>query len=158
MPDRRDFLKSATATGLGAVLTNRSPLILTGGSPNEKIVVAVMGLNGRGIVHVQNFGQQMKNAEVAYVCDVDSNELAKGMKVMAADERAPKAIGDFRRALDDKNVDAISIATPDHWHTPMAILAMKAGKHVYLEKPTSQNPREAELLSAAQGKYKRVVQ
>src|SRR6185436_562967 len=158
MTHRRDFLKSATATGLGAVLANRAPLILTGGSPNERIVVAVVGVNGRGIVHVQNFGQQMKDAEVAYVCDVDSNALAKGMKALAADERAPKAIGDFRRALDDKNVDAVSIAAPDHWHTPMAILAMKAGKHVYLEKPTGHNPREAELLAAAQKKTERVVQ
>jgi predicted dehydrogenase len=100
----------------------------------------------------------LKNTEVAYLCDVDSNVLAKAQKDAAADARAPKAIGDFRRALDDKDVDVVSIATPDHWHTPLAILAMKAGKHVYLEKPSSQNPREAELLEAAQRKYNRVVQ
>src|SRR5262249_34125225 len=155
---RRDFIKSAAATGLGAAMTNRFPAILSSGSPNEKLVVAVVGLNGRGAVHAQNFGRQMKNAEVAYLCDVDSNVLAKAQQASASDARAPKAVGDFRRALDDKDVDVVSIATPDHWHTPMAILAMKAGKHVYLEKPSSQNAHEAELLIAAQKKYGRVVQ
>jgi predicted dehydrogenase len=157
-PTRRDFLKTSAATGLGAAVTNRLPSFLSGGSPNERVVVAAIGLNGRGGVHAQNFGRQMKNASIAYLCDVDSTVLARAMKSSASDARAPKAIGDFRRALDDKDVDAVSIATPDHWHTPMAILAMKAGKHVYLEKPSSQNPREAELLDAAQRKYNRVVQ
>src|SRR3954470_4060429 len=111
---RRDFLKTSAA----AMTTGRAtgPLILTRGSPNEKLVVAVVGMNGRGIVHIQNFGQRMKNAEVAYLCDVDSAALAKGQKVFGADERLPKALGDFRRALDDKSVDVVSIATPDHWH------------------------------------------
>jgi predicted dehydrogenase len=139
-------------------MTNRFPAILSGRSPNEKVVVAVVGLNGRGVVHAQNFGRQMKNAEVAYLCDVDATVLAKAQNASASDARAPKAVGDFRRALDDKDVDVVSIATPDHWHTPMAILAMKAGKHVYLEKPSSHNPAEAELLDAAQKKYNRVVQ
>jgi predicted dehydrogenase len=156
-PSRREFLKTTAATGLGAAVA-RFPAVLTSGSPNEKLIVAVVGLNGRGVVHAQNFGRQMKNAEVAYLCDVDANVLAKAQKASAADARAPKAIGDFRRALDDKAVDVVSIAAPDHWHTPMAILAMKAGKHVYLEKPSSHNPREAELLDAAQRKYNRVVQ
>src|SRR5215831_1162692 len=153
---RREFLKTTAATGLGAAVTGFPSLLA--GSPNEKLVVAVVGLNGRGGVHLQNFGRQLKNTEVAYLCDVDSNVLAKAQKDAAGDARAPKAIGDFRRALDDKNVDIVSIATPDHWHTPMAILAMKAGKHVYLEKPSSHNPHEAELLDAAQRKYNRVVQ
>src|SRR5262245_32254251 len=101
MSSRRNFLKSAAATGLGAMATNKvtGPLILTRGSPGEKLVVAVVGLNSRGIVHAQNFGQRMKNAEVAYLCDVETNALAKGQKVFSAEERAPKAISDFRRAL-----------------------------------------------------------
>ena len=152
MSSRRDFVKSAAAAVVGG------PLIITRGSPNEKLVVAVVGLNGRGVVHAENFGRRMKNAEVAYLCDVDTQALAKGQKVFNPEDRQPKAIGDFRRALDDKNVDVISIATPDHWHAPMAILAVKAGKHVYCEKPTGHNPREGELLVAAQQKYKRLVQ
>ena len=157
---RREFLKSAAATGLGAMATNSlsGPLILTRGSPNEKLVVAVVGLNGRGTVHAENFGRRMKNAEVAYLCDVDTNALAKGQKVFSAEDKAPKAIGDFRRALHDKTVDVVSIATPDHWHTPMSILALKAGKHVYCEKPTGHNPREGELIVAAQKKYGKLVQ
>ncbi|MGH7618908.1 MAG: Gfo/Idh/MocA family protein [Gemmatimonadaceae bacterium] len=157
-PTRRDFLKTTAATSLGAAMTNGFPALLSNRSPNETLVVAVCGLNGRGGVHLQNFGKSIKNAEVAYLCDVDSNVLARAQKAAASDARAPKAIGDFRRALDDKDVDVVSIATPDHWHTPMAILAMKAGKHVYCEKPSSQNAREAELFDQAQKKYKRVVQ
>jgi predicted dehydrogenase len=157
---RRDFLKSASAAGLGAMVSSRLPASLVVGrsSANEKIVMAVVGLNGRGAVHAQNFAR-LKNSEVAYLCDVDSTVLAKAMQQSNGEQgRQPKAIDDFRRALDDKAVDAISIATPDHWHAPMAILAMKAGKHVYLEKPCGHNPREGELLVAAQAKYGKVVQ
>jgi len=156
--DRRDFLKSASATGLGVMMTSKMPASLLGKSASDKVVVAVIGVNGRGQVHAQNFARS-KNTEVAYVCDVDSTVLGKVIKqTQEAQTRAPKAIDDFRRALDDKGVDAVSIATPDHWHAPMALLAMKAGKHVYLEKPCGHNPREGELLVEAQKKYGRVVQ
>ena len=156
--DRRDFLKRAGVAGLGIAMTNRMPIRAAriSRSPNEKVVVAVIGLNGRGQVHGQNFSR-LANAEVGYLCDVDSAVLGKSMKAFTGG-KTPKAIGDFRRALDDKDVDAISIATPDHWHAPMAILALKAGKHVYLEKPCGHNPREGELLVAAQKKYGKHVQ
>jgi predicted dehydrogenase len=158
---RRDFLKRAGAAGLGVALSNSlpSPLRRSGrsrSSANEKVVVAVMGLNGRGMVHAQNFSQ-LANSEVAYLCDVDSTVLAKAMSA-TRQARTPKGIDDFRRALDDKNVDAVSIATPDHWHAPMAILALKAGKHVYLEKPCGHNAHEGELLVTAARKYARHVQ
>ena len=97
-------------TGLGAAVTGLPSLLA--GSPNDTLVVAVVGLNGRGGVHLQNLGRQLKNTEVAYLCDVDSNVLAKAQMDAAADARPPKAIGDFRRALDDKDVDIVSIATP----------------------------------------------
>jgi predicted dehydrogenase len=157
--DRREFLKAASATGVGLMMTSRlpSPALLTTASPSERIVVAVFGLNGRGMVHAQNFAT-LKNSDVAYLCDVDSNVLAKAAKGMPAESKAAKPIDDFRRALDDKNVDVVSIATPDHWHAPMAILAMQAGKHVYVEKPCGHNPREGELLVAAQQKHNRLVQ
>lgn len=158
--DRRDFLKRAGVAGLGIAMTNRLPAsaLRSSRSANEKVVVAVVGLNGRGMVHAQNFGR-LQNSEVAYLCDVDSNVLAKASKsMMSAQARTPKPIDDFRRALDDKNVDVVSIATPDHWHAPMAILALKAGKHVYLEKPCGHNPHEGELLVAAAHKYGKLVQ
>src|SRR6266576_5680391 len=154
---RRQFVKSVSATGLGLAAA-RSPLLALAGSPAEKVVVAVMGLNGRGTVLGRTFGKT-PNAEVAYVCDVDSQVLAKGLTAVAeAQGNAPKGLGDFRRALDDKSVDALVIAAPDHWHAPAAILALAAGKHVYLEKPCGHNAREGELLVDAQRKANRVVQ
>jgi len=154
---RRQFVKSVSATGLGLAAAH-SPLFALGGSPAEKVVVAVMGLNGRGTVLARVFAKT-PNAEVACVCDVDAQVLAKG--VTAVDEaqgKAPKGLVDFRRALEDKAIDALVIAAPDHWHAPAAILALSAGKHVYLEKPCGHNAREGELLVDAQRKAKRVVQ
>jgi predicted dehydrogenase len=154
---RRQFVKSVSATGLG-LAGARSPLLALGGSPAEKVVVAVMGLNGRGTVLGRVFGKTA-NAEVAYVCDVDSQVLAKGLTAVGeAQGKAPKGVADFRRALDDKSVDALVIAAPDHWHAPAAIMALSAGKHVYLEKPCGHNAREGELLVDAQRKAQRVVQ
>jgi predicted dehydrogenase len=100
-----------------------------------------------------------KTARVAYICDVDAGVLAKfAAEAEQALGYAPRAETDFRHALESKEVDAITIATPDHWHTPMAVLGLKAGKHVYVEKPSSHNPREGELLVAAQKKYGKLVQ
>jgi predicted dehydrogenase len=158
--DRRRFLKTASVTGLGLVVASeRAPLLFAAaGSPNEKVVVAVMGLNGRGTVLARAFART-PHAEVASVCDVDAQVLAKaGAAVAEVQTRAPAQLGDFRRALDDKAVDALVIAAPDHWHAPAAILAMQAGKHVYVEKPCGHNPHEGELLVRARRRYGRVVQ
>jgi predicted dehydrogenase len=158
--DRREFLRVTSVAGLGLAMTNRfpSPAFLSRRSPSDQVRVAVMGLNGRGMVHAQNF-TRLTNTEVAYLCDVDAAVLAKAQSALKQGwGETPKAIGDFRRALDDKDVDALAIAAPDHWHTPAAILAMKAGKHVYVEKPSCHDLHEAELLARAQQKYGRVVQ
>ena len=155
---RRKFLKTASAAGLGVVASPRVASWL--GSPNERVMVAVMGLNGRGSVLARTFARTA-NTRVAYVCDVDSAVLAKGISTTSdADPQrnGPHGIGDFRHALDDKYVDALVIAAPDHWHTPAALLALQAGKHVYVEKPCGHNPREGELLVEAQRKHRRVVQ
>ena len=154
---RRQFVKTMSATGLGLAAA-RSPLRALGASPSEKVVVAVMGLNGRGTVLARVFAET-PNAEVACVCDVDAQVLAKGVTAVGeAQGTAPRGIVDFRRALEDKAIDALVIAAPDHWHAPAAILALSAGKHVYLEKPCGHNAREGELLVDAQRKAKRVVQ
>jgi len=117
-----------------------------------------MGLNGRGSVLAKTFAKTA-NADVAAVCDVDSTVLAKAAAAVSeAQGKTVKSIVDFRRALDDKSIDALVIAAPDHWHAPAALLAMSAGKHVYLEKPCGHNPREGELLVEAQRKHGRVVQ
>ncbi|MEO7083298.1 MAG: Gfo/Idh/MocA family oxidoreductase [Gemmatimonadaceae bacterium] len=175
--DRRAFLKNRSATGLGLMMTNRLPVakrVFPATSANENVVVAVIGLNGRGQVHARKF-PTLKNSEVAYLCDVDSTVLAKALTDIqvrfgravggitpagpwAARDSTPPPVSDFRRALDDKHVGAVSIATPDHWHAPMAILAMAAGKHVYLKKPCGHNPRGGELPVTAQEQSGRVVQ
>ena len=153
---RRKFLKTASAAGLGLVAPRRLAFLVP--RPSEQVVVAVMGLNGRGAVLARTFARAT-NAAVASVCDVDSQVLAKAVTdVAGAQSKAPKGLGDFRRALEDKSVDALVIAAPDHWHTPAALLAMQAGKHVYVEKPCGHNAREGELLVEAQRKHQRVVQ
>jgi predicted dehydrogenase len=157
--DRRDFLKKASATGLAALATSRAgPLLALNGSPNERMVVAVMGLNGRGMVFARSLSRDA-NAEVGYVCDVDSDVLAKAVAATAQGGGQPKpakGVVDIRRVLDDRNVDAIVIAAPDHWHTPATILALDAGKHVFVEKPVGHNPREDELIVEAARKHARL--
>ena len=156
--DRRDFVKQTTLTGLGMLAASKvAARRRHGRSANETVRVAVIGVNGRGIVHVRNFST-LPNSEVAYVCDVDANVIAKGLDAAKGQARPPKAERDFRRIVDDKTVDAISIATPDHWHTPMTLLALHAGKHVYVEKPSGHDPREDELMMEAARKYDRKVQ
>jgi predicted dehydrogenase len=158
--DRREFIKTTSAMGVGAMAASHglAPLLSGRGKPSEKVVVGVIGVNGRGVVHAQNFST-LENSEVAYVCDVDSNVVAKAVNAATKGQKtAPKVVGDFRRVLDDKSVDAISIAAPDHWHAPMTLLALKAGKHVYLEKPSGHDPHEDELLISASSKYKTHVQ
>jgi predicted dehydrogenase len=151
--DRRDFVKQTTVAGMGILAGAHR----VSGSPNDTVRVAVIGVNGRGIVHAQNFSK-LRNSEVAYICDVDANVIQKGMTAAKGQARAPRAERDFRRILDDKNVDAISIATPDHWHAPMTLLALHAGKHVYVEKPSGHDPREDELLMEAAKKYDKKIQ
>lgn len=128
-------------------------------SANNKINVAVIGTNGRGLAHIECLTSGVPDVEVTYVCDVDDRAIAKGIKeTLKRQKTEPKGIKDFRKLLEDKSVDAVTIATPDHWHAPMAILALAAGKHVYVEKPCSHNPREGELLIDAVARYKRVCQ
>ncbi len=101
----------------------------------------------------------LPNAEIAYICDVDSRAVAKGIAAVAKKQgRKPKGVTDLRRLLEVPDLDAVSIATPDHWHTPATILACAADKHVYVEKPGSHNGQESEMIVTAARKYKRVVQ
>ncbi|MGK6351733.1 Gfo/Idh/MocA family protein [Parapedobacter sp. DT-150] len=125
---------------------------------NDRIRVAMMGVNARGLALANNFSAQ-PNAEVVYVCDVDRRAADKCIAAVAKSQGStPKSAPDFRKALEDSGVDALVVAAPDHWHAPAAILASKAGKHVYLEKPCSHNPNEGELLMAVQKKYNNVIQ
>ena len=126
---------------------------------NDRIHVATIGLNGRGNSMSGTFASQ-KNTEVSCVCDVDSRTIPGAIKkIMEAKQiNTPRSQKDCRKVLEDKSIDAIYIATPDHWHAPLTIMGCQAGKHVYVEKPLSHNPREGEIAIAAARKYDRVVQ
>jgi len=160
---RRDFIKKAAVGTAGLTVGNRI-LASTARSykrisgANEVIRVAVIGCNSRGASMAGTFARQ-KNTEVIYICDVDEIALQKGIKaVKEITGKETKGIRDFRKIMDDKVLDAVYIATPDHWHAPASILSLKAGKHVYVEKPLSHNPHEGELLVSAAEKYKCIVQ
>ncbi|MEJ7769120.1 MAG: Gfo/Idh/MocA family oxidoreductase [Chitinophagaceae bacterium] len=160
---RRGFIKNtvkaAAAVSLGGILPGfsaKSYASIKGA--NERIMVASMGVNSRGFAVGKNFANQA-NCEVLYACDVDSRAANKYIAAIEKiSNKPPKAQPDFRRALEDKQLDVLIVASPDHWHAPAAILACKAGKHVYLEKPCSHNPHEGELVIAAAKKYDRILQ
>jgi predicted dehydrogenase len=160
---RRDFLKKAVAGTVGLTVggkvfgTDAGSYKMIHGS-NDLIHIAVIGCNSRGASMAGTFARAT-GTEVKYICDVDDIALQKGIKaVKDVTGKEPVGAKDFRRILDDKDLDAVYIATPDHWHAPASIICCKAGKHVYVEKPISHNPHEGELLVEAAEKYKRIVQ
>ncbi|HTN03669.1 MAG TPA: Gfo/Idh/MocA family oxidoreductase, partial [Planctomycetaceae bacterium] len=138
-PDRREFLKSSTLAAAGLI----APSLFVGGAvaqdaPSDALNVGVIGL-GRGMAHVDTLLKGGK-AKLSYVCDVDQLRLERGMKTIEAKGApAPTPVQDFRRLLDDPKLDAVFIATCNHWHAPATILACAANKHVYVEKPGSHN-------------------
>jgi predicted dehydrogenase len=159
MITRREFLDAlaAGAAGLAVGTTAKSYGRILGS--NDRLNFAVIGLNGRGYAHLSSLKANKSAARISHVCDVDSEILKKfADSTRQQMGEAPAAVKDFRAILEQKDVDAISIATPDHWHTPMAIAGLQAGKHVYLEKPCSHNPAEGEMLVRAQQKYQKLVQ
>src|SRR6266513_3694696 len=135
---RREFLELTSTSLAAAAALSASPSAVAQGA-NEKLVVALIGCGSRGTHDAGNF-KSMPNVELAYVCDVDEARRQKAVKELGIESR--RAVSDLRKILDDKSVDAVIIATPDHWHSPAAILACNAGKHVYVEKPISHNVRE----------------
>ena len=157
---RRTFIKQVGATGLGMTLggltfSARSYANIIGA--NERVNVAIMGTNGRGAGMARSF-QNIPEANVAIICDVEETALNKGVESTKRAGGNPKTEKDIRKVLTMKDIDAVYIAAPDHWHSPAAIMACQAGKHVYVEKPLSHNPREGELAIAAARKYNRIVQ
>ncbi len=159
MVTRREFLDTLAVGAAGLAITNTAKSYGQIMGANERLNFAVIGLNSRAYAHLSGLHANQAAARIACVCDVETNIMAK---FAAAAEKqmgeAPKTNRDFRKVLELKEIDAISIATPDHWHAPMAILGLQAGKHVYVEKPCSHNPAEGALLVRAQQKYGRLVQ
>ncbi len=157
---RRQFLnRSLAAAGAGAAFaiggTKSSGRVL---GANDTIRIGVAGLNGRGESHVGAFSH-MKGVEVVYLIDPDTRTFGKRLKqIEQAGGSTPQTVQDVRRALDDKNLDAVSVATPNHWHALITIWACQAGKDVYVEKPCSHNVHEGRIAVEAARKYQRVVQ
>jgi predicted dehydrogenase len=156
---RRDFLKRAVTGGALATFaisgTKASGRVL---GANDRVRIAVAGIHGRGQTHITGFGG-MKDVEIAYLVDPDSRLFpSRSELVKRTAGNTPVCVQDIRRALDDENLDAVSIVTPNHWHALMAIWACQAGKDVYVEKPCSHSLVEGRRLVQAARKYDRIVQ
>jgi len=159
---RRDFIKKsslgAASLALGGLAFPAASYARIRGA-NDRLNVALIGCYRRFGAYMDSWPALNNDLNIAWVCDVDQQRLdAARDKVNTVVGYQPKTETDLRKILDDKSVDAIFIATPDHWHAPATFMALQAGKHVYLEKPCSHNPREGELLVDFQQKYKKVVQ
>ncbi len=158
-PNRRSFLKTTSLTGGSLILMGTRTTSGIQGA-NDRVRIGVAGLNGRGQSHLEGWRKQ-SNVEIAYAIDPDEKVRARTMNTLAKrvdGAFATKGIRDVREALDDQSLDAISIATPNHWHSLMTIWAAQAGKHVYVEKPMSHDVREGRICVEAQKKYGVVIQ
>lgn len=151
--NRRGFLAGSAGLGLSAVTAANAA-----DRPNERIVLAVMGVRNRGKDLVRGFSA-LDGVEIGYICEVDERVLPAALKAVAARQKQPPRVEkDLRRVLEDKNVTAVAIAAPDHWHALATIWACQAGKHVYVEKPISHNLVEGRRMVEAARQHKRVVQ
>jgi predicted dehydrogenase len=149
--DRRDFLVSTAVLTAGAAVRGFA-------SPNETVRMAVVGCGGRGSSHVSAWSG-MPNVEIVALCDVDEAHIADKVKWLESKGmKKPSTYVDYRKLLEDKSIDAVSLATPNHWHTLQTIWACQAGKDVYVEKPCSHNIFESQQIIAAARKYDRIVQ
>ncbi len=162
--NRRDFLRKVTAgaagvavggTAMGMSAKSYSRII----GANERLNVAIIGLGRRLGAYYEPVSQKSSNVELLYLCDVMESQRTRALeKFSKFIDYKPKLENDIRKVIDDSKVDVIFNATPDHWHTPGAIMAMQGGKHVYVEKPCSHNLFENEMVVAAMKKYNKVVQ
>ena len=157
---RRQFLDSSVKAGagvaaLGGIRLLTQPQRVWGA--NDRVRVAVIGVRGQGFTHIEGFSA-LPNTQVAAICDIDEGVIAQ--RLADLEQRSlpkPQVYLDVRRLLEDKSIDAVSIATPNHWHSLIAIWACQAGKDVYVEKPCSHSWWEGQQLVQAAGKYGRMV-
>ncbi len=160
---RREFLEQSTS--VAATTASAAWLFASNANADDKsksdptrLPIAVIGPGGMGMAHTNQLATNSA-VQVKYVCDVDEQRAARAAETITKGSgQAPKIVKDMRQVFDDKEVKAVWIATPDHWHAPAAILAANAGKHVYVEKPCSHNLREGRLMIEAARKNKIVMQ
>ncbi|MDX9910049.1 MAG: Gfo/Idh/MocA family oxidoreductase [Mariniphaga sp.] len=164
MTNRREFIKKATA-GAAGITVGGSAIGMSAKSysriigSNDKLNVAVVGLGRRLGAFYEPIAKKEANVELVYLCDVMEKQRERALQNFSKHiDYKPKLENDIRKVIDDPKVDVIFNATPDHWHTPGSIMAMKGGKHVYVEKPCSHNMFENEMLVEAAEKYNKVVQ
>ena len=160
--NRRDFVEQAlfaasAALATGVVASAVEPASTRKVGPNEKIRVAVIGVNGQGGSHVSEW---LKNpdCDLVAICDCDPAAYEKLKPKFKNLAKPPRYVQDVRKLLEDKNIDAVSIATPNHWHAVMAVWAMQNGKDVYVEKPCSHNVREGRVITEWARKLGRICQ
>lgn len=155
---RRRFLKDSVGAGVGAIAAIAISSERKSVAASDRVIVGLMGIRGRGNFLARAFAAR-PDVEVAYLSDVDRRLFdSRAKAVEAAQGKRPKTVQDFRRILDDPQVNALIIATPDHWHALGTVWACQAGKDVYVEKPASHNIWEGRKMVEAARKYKRVVQ
>jgi predicted dehydrogenase len=155
---RRDFLKAgAKMAAVAAVPESLHGLSARVIGANDRVRVGIVGLRGRGENHITAYGR-LPNVEIAALCDIDDSVMSKRLAQVQKMGFQPKTYVDIRKMLDDQSIDAVSIATPHHWHAVMAIWAMQAGKDVYVEKPLSHNLWEGKQLIRAVDKYNKILQ
>ena len=157
---RREFLKAgAKSVAVAAVAENLGKLAFAQkkASPSDRVRVGIVGLRARGESHIKGYAA-LPNVEIAALCDIDDKVLSDHADRVRKLGHSPQTYKDIRKLLDDKSIDAISIATPHHWHALMTIWACQAGKDVYVEKPCSHNLWEGGQMVRAAAKYNRIVQ
>src|SRR5580692_9329865 len=152
---RRIFIKNASLATTGISILNFP--IFGHKAPSNKVIVGVMGVNSRGSYLAKCYSQ-LPQVEVAYICDVEEKAISNGLTALKDAARKPVVFRDIRKLLEQKDMDALIIAAPDHWHTPATLMAVAHGKHVYVEKPCGQNPYEGELLAMAMPKFGKHIQ
>jgi predicted dehydrogenase len=165
MPNRRSFLQKSSALAGGAILLsafNKQPfaILREGVTASDQINIGAIGINGMGWADLKS-ALKVPGVNVVALCDVDKNVLDKRMKDLAdmkVDTSRIKVYGDYRKLLEQKDIDAVIIGTPDHWHALIMIEACQAGKDVYVEKPCGNSIGECRAMIAAQQRYNRVVQ
>src|SRR5947209_14890405 len=152
---RREFLHTSAAAAASLTALTAAG---AAGKANDKLVLAVLGVRGRGKDLIRGFSA-FEDVEIGVLCDPDRNVIDSALKaVHARQKRVPRVEQDLRKVLDSSDVDAVAVATPDHWHALATVWACQAGKHVYCEKPASHNLIEGRRMVEAARKYKRVVQ
>ena len=164
MTTRRNFIAKTVLGGTALALSNSATAMAASSynrimGANDRLHIAIAGLGRRYGAYIEPIAQKENNVNLLYLCDVMESQRVNALKNFAENiDYTPKLENDIHKVLDDSQVDILINSTPDHWHTPGSILAMQAGKHVYVEKPCSHNMHENEILVQAAQKYNKVVQ